>query len=211
MEPRDWDARYAGRESEPSRPPNAFLADFAGELLPGRAIDLACGAGRNAVWLAERGWDVTGVDFSPVALERARTMASARGVRVSWLEANLLDYQPPAAAFDLAVVSYLQLPAPQRRKVLRRAAEAVARRGFLFVVGHDTANLTDGVGGPREPGVLFTPSDVVADLAGISVEVVRAERVRRQVDRDDLRGAAIDALVVARHDGPGAYRETVAS
>jgi len=204
MEPRDWDARYAGRESEPWRGPNAFLADFAGELPPGRAIDLACGAGRNAVWLAERGWEVTGVDFSAVALERARTMASARGVKVSWLRANLVDYQPPAAAFDLVVVSYLQLPARQRREVLRRAAGAVARRGFLFVVGHDRANLTDGVGGPRDPEVLFTAPEVVADLAGISVNVLRAERVRRQVDRDGVRAAAIDALVVARAPGSAA-------
>jgi SAM-dependent methyltransferase len=201
MDRRDWDARYDGRELLSSAEPNIFLARFAGDLPPGRALDLACGAGRNAVWLAEHGWDVTGVDYSSVALAKARDLATARGAEVSWVEADLLDYRPPVAGFDLVVVLYLQLPAPQRREVLRRAAGAVSAGGFLFVVGHDTANLGEGVGGPQDPAVLFTPADLVADLAGLPLETERAERVHRQVERDDLRGVAIDALVVARPIG----------
>jgi SAM-dependent methyltransferase len=201
MDRRDWDDRYTGRELIWSIEPNVFLARFAADLPPGRALDLACGEGRNAVWLAERGWEVTGVDYSAVALAKAREMATARSVEARWVEANLLDYRPPVRAFDLVMVLYLHLPAAQRREVLRRAAGAVASGGFLFVVGHDSTNLGQGVGGPQDPAVLFTPAEIVAELGGLPLEAERAERVRRPVERRDLRGVTIDALVVARSVG----------
>lgn len=198
MEQRDWDARYAGAELVWSAEPNVFLARFVDGLRPGRALDLACGEGRNAIWLAEQGWEVTGVDYSPVALSKARDLATARGVDVQWVEADLLDYRPPAATFDLVAVLYLQLPATQRRQVLRAAGGAVAPEGFLFVVGHDSTNLVQGIGGPKDPAVLFTSTDVVADLDGLPLAIEWAEPVRREVERGEQRGVAIDALVTAR-------------
>jgi SAM-dependent methyltransferase len=192
----DWDERYAGSELVWSAEPNRFLVGEAEALAPGRALDLACGEGRNAVWLAGRGWRVTGVDFSAVGLEKAEGLAGSRGARVEWVLADLLDYEPAALAYDLVLVFYLQLPAPERRLVLRRAAGGVTPGGALLVVGHDLLNLTEGYGGPRHAEVLFTPADIVADLAGLQVE--RAERVRRAVDADGDRVEAIDALVRAR-------------
>ena len=158
---------------------------------PGRALDLACGEGRNAVWLAERGWEVTGVDFAAVGLDKARGLAIARGVESTWVEADLLDYAPPPEAFDLVVILYLQLPAEERSRVLRSAAPAVAPGGTLVVVAHDRSNLDHGHGGPQDPGVLATPEEVAADLDGLEVE--RADVVERR-DGDLV---ALDLLVRA--------------
>ena len=185
-----WDEKYAAEELLWGAEPNRFLVAELDGAEPGLALDLACGAGRNAVWLAQQGWRVTGVDFSQVALAKAVALAGSRGVEVDWVEADLLGYEPPGG-LDLVVVFYLQLPADERRLVLGRAARALAPGGTILVVAHDLLNLTEGHGGPSSPEVLFTPDDVVGDLAGLSVE--RAERVRRPVDEAE----AIDLLVRA--------------
>ena len=91
MDRADWDERYAGSELLWSAEPNRFLVAETAGLTPGRALDLACGEGRNAVWLARRGWQVTGVDYSEVAIEKARRLASARKANVDWVVADLLD------------------------------------------------------------------------------------------------------------------------
>src|SRR5687768_6279671 len=120
-----WDERYAGTELVWTAEPNRFLAAEVGGLTPGRALDVACGEGRNAVWLASLGWTVTGVDFSPVGLDKARRLAQERGVSVEWVTADVTTYEPPAGAFDLVVVLYLHLPAPALAVVLARAAHAL--------------------------------------------------------------------------------------
>jgi SAM-dependent methyltransferase len=197
MGPDEWDARYAGRELLWSAEPNRFLSEEVADMTPGRALDLACGEGRNAVWLAERGWDVTGVDFSGVAIAKARRLADARGVgeRVRLVEADLAEYAPPPEGADLVAVLYLQVPAPLRGGILARAAAALAPGGTLLFVAHDLANLDGGHGGPKDPEVLTTPEGVAADLAGLVVE--RAERVRRPVSTDAGEAVAIDTLVRA--------------
>lgn len=192
----DWDRRYATPELVWSAKPNRFLVAEAEGLAPGRALDLACGEGRNAVWLAERGWDVIGVDFADVGLAKAERLAAERSVEVEWILADVLDYEPPEQAFELVLVFYLQLPAAERRVALGRAADAVAPGGTLLVVGHHLLNLTEGYGGPRHAEVLFTPEDVVAEIRGLVVE--RAERALRPVRVEGGEATAIDALVRAR-------------
>ena len=191
-----WNRRYASGDTHGTAVPNQFLVEEVSHLAPGAALDLACGAGRNAVWLAERGWRVTAVDFSDVALDIGRALAEARGVTVEWIEADVLAWTPPARAFDLVCVLYLQLPADQRRGVFQRAAAAVARGGTMLVVGHDALNLTEGWGGPTEPEVLLTPEGVSAEIAPLRIE--RAARVRRAVEDGGAARAAIDTLVRAR-------------
>ncbi len=191
----DWDRRYAERELVWSAEPNRFVAQELGSLAPGRAIDLACGEGRNAIWLAQRGWRVTAVDFSEVAIGKARAIADGHGVDVDWVHADLLDYEPTPDAYDLALIAYLQLPAGELAAVLASAAAALAPGGTLFVVGHDLTNLTDGTGGPQSPDVLHTPEAVTAALPGLAIR--RAERVLRPVDTPDGRREAIDSLVLA--------------
>lgn len=194
MEPADWNDRYAGSALLWSAEPNRFLVAEAGALEPGRALDLACGEGRNAIWLAERGWRITGVDFSDVAIGKARQLAAARGVEGEWLAADLRDYRPPTRAFDLVLFFYLHASAEVRRPVLRAAAEAVADGGTFLLVGHDSTNLVEGFGGPQDPRVLYNAADVVADLDGCGLEVERAERVERPVETPEGERIALDAL-----------------
>jgi SAM-dependent methyltransferase len=176
--------------------PNRFLVEEAVSP-PGRALDLACGEGRNAVWLAQRGWEVTGVDFSAVGIEKARMLATERGLYLEWIVADLLEYQPEQRAFDLALVLYLQLPAEQRRQIVSRAADAVAPAGMLLIVAHDSENIEHVHGGPQDPAVLYTAQDVVADLDRSGLRIERADRVKRAVQTPDGQRIALDALVRA--------------
>ena len=191
----EWDERYGTEELIWKADPNRFLVEEVAALAPGRALDVACGEGRNAVWLATKGWRVTGADFSGVGLAKAQRLADDREVEVTWVEANVVEWQPPAASFDLVVVMYLHLRAEQRRQALARAAAALAPGGVLLVVGHDTSNLLKGTGGPQDPAILFEPEDIVEELTGLRIE--RAERVTRTVITDAGEATAIDALVRA--------------
>lgn len=195
----EWNRRYAGSELLWTARPNRVLVAETAGLTPGRALDLACGEGRNAVWLAEQGWQVSGVDFSDVALAKARELAAARGVEIDWTQADLLDYRPEQGAYDLVLLFYLQLPAPQRRPVVRTAAGALAAGGRLLLVAHDSSNLELGYGGPQDAAVLYTAADVVTDLDG-GLEIERAEVVERPVDTSEGERIALDALVRARRD-----------
>ena len=200
MDPSGWDARYRSSQLVWSAEPNRFVAEIIGPLPAGRALDLGTGEGRNAIWLAEHGWQVTGVDFSQVGLDKARRLSAARSAevatRLGWVHADLLAYSPSAAAFDLVLAAYLQLPAPARRQVLRAGALALRPGGRLVVVGHHPRNLIEGVGGPQDVALLFGPDDVVADLAGIGLIVARAEEARRLVAGAEP-STAIDTVVVA--------------
>ena len=198
MDSQQWDERYSGSEFEWTTRPNQFVAAELAGLPPGCALDLAAGEGRNTVWLAEHGWRVTAVDFSRVGLEKGRKLAAARGVdpaRVDWVVADLRDYEPARDAFDLALVAYFQVNPELLAAVLARAATALAPGGTSLVIGHDLTNLTEGVGGPQDPGVLYTPEAISADLPGL--RVLRAERVYRTVERDDGPATAVDTLVRA--------------
>ncbi len=204
MDAAGWDARYAGSDLVWGAAPNRFVVEELGDLPPGRALDLAAGEGRNAIWLAEQGWESTAVDFSRVALERAHRIAGERlgelaADRFHAVHADLFSYEPPAQAFDLVIVIYLQVAADERRPVLRAAARAVAPGGHLLVVAHDSRNLTDGYGGPQDPAVLYAATDVVEDLHGGPLEVARAETVTRTVATDTGDRQALDCLVLAHH------------
>ncbi len=198
MDSASWDRRYEGSELVWTAEPNRFLVAETETLAPGRALDLACGEGRNAVWLAERGWKAVGVDFSEVGLQKARELADRRGVKVEWVAADLIDYRPDPKAFDLVIVFYLQVPAADRRAILQAAVDAVAPDGTLFVVAHDSTNLQDGHGGPQDPARLYTALDVVTDIEGRGLHVERAERVERPVQTPDGERIALDALLRAR-------------
>lgn len=199
MDSSAWDARYAAAPDLVwTGEPNRFVVEELQDLPPGRALDLAAGEGRNAMWLAARTWQVTAVEFSSVAVERGRRLARERGVGVEWTIADLLDYVPAADSFDLVLVIYLHLHRADMARVLRRARTALATGGTLLVVGHDLANLTAGVGGPQDPAILQTPEGIVADLDGLRVR--RAETARRPVRVDDRTVDALDTVVVATRE-----------
>lgn len=194
MQREDWNRRYASVENLWAAKPNRFLVAEVGELPPGRALDLACGEGQNAIWLASLGWTVCGVDYSDVAIEKARSRAAREGLAVDFLCADLVTYEPDAESFDLVLVLYLHIPSGERRSVLEKAAAAVAPGGTFLMIGHDRTNLTDGVGGPTDPDILFTPEEVAAELPGLEIE--RATTLLRDVRGEER--DAIDNLVRAR-------------
>jgi len=192
-----WDERHSAHDPIESWEPDPTLVGEVASMTPGRALDLGSGDGRNAVWLARHGWTVTAVDFSVVALDRARTLAATADVEIDWRQADLLSWTPAAEAFDLVAVFFIHLPADERRPVYARAAAAVAIGGTLLVVGHDRSNAADGVGGPHDPDVLFTPDEIVAELPeGFTVE--RASVVRRA---GEPARAPLDAVVRATRRG----------
>jgi SAM-dependent methyltransferase len=181
-----WDERYAATALVWSASPNQFVESELASLPPGRALDLACGEGRNARWLSENAWEVTAIDWSAVAVDKGRRTSES----VDWQVGDALT-APLPADLDLVVLAYFQVHADARRTAVRRSFEALVPGGRLFVVAHDSSNLTEGTGGPQDPSVLYTAEDVLADLDGFETDVVRAERVPRHVEA----GTAWDALV----------------
>lgn len=177
MDAEEWDERYAERELVWSAEPNQFVAAECADLPPGRAVDLAAGEGRNAIWLARRGWQVTAVDFSRVALDKGRTLAG--DTEVEWVCEDATTWR--GDGYDLAVVAYLQLPEVERRAAARGAVKALRPGATFLWIAHDSSNIEEGSGGPQDPAVLMTASDVVRDIEDLGVEVQRAERVARVV------------------------------
>jgi SAM-dependent methyltransferase len=205
MDASEWDARYSSADLVWGTEPNRFVAAELADLPPGRALDVACGEGRNAIWLARRGWFAVGVDFSAAGIDRARQLAesAAVGDRTSFVVGDVAAGPLPTGPFDAVIVAYLQLAVPERTQAIRMAADQVAAGGVLLVVGHDATNLSDGFGGPQDHAVLFTPDDIVADI-GDGLMITKAERVRRPVDTPDGERIAIDALVLATRSRQGA-------
>lgn len=197
MRAEQWDERYRSAELMWGTQPNRWVERELADLAPGRALDLACGEGRNAIWLAVRGWLVGAVDFSAVALDKARTLESRQdpsAPRVTWVHGDATAYRPDEPV-DLVLLCYLHLRPPERRAALSGAANSLARGGTLLVIGHDSTNIAEGVGGPQDAIVLFTAADIVADLAGADVVIEHAGAVHRPVEGADR--PAIDALVRA--------------
>jgi SAM-dependent methyltransferase len=188
-----WNERYRTGELMWSAGPNQFVEAELADLAPGRAVDLAAGEGRNAIWLARRGWQVTAVDFSQVALDKGRAIAG--DLPIAWVCADATTWREDAS-YDVGLLAYLQLPADERRAAHRNAFASLRPGGSLLVVAHDSTNIAEGTGGPQDPDVLMSAEDVLADLDGETFEVVRAGRVEREVAQPDGGSrTAYDALV----------------
>jgi SAM-dependent methyltransferase len=196
MRASDWDERYRTSELVWGLAPNRWVEQEVTDLSPGNALDLACGEGRNAVWLARQGWRVVALDFSAVAVTKGKALEAHELDKpsIAWVVADATTFVA-AETVDLALLCYLQLVAVERRAAVRRAAEALAPGGTLLVVGHDSRNLADGTGGPQDASVLFTAADVAADLEGTGLVVEKAIEVLRPVEGADR--PAIDALLRA--------------
>ncbi len=196
MDRHQWDERYASTELVWSAEANRFVVEELARLPPGRALDLGAGEGRNAIWLAEHGWQVTAVDFSTVGLDKGAKLAESRGVSVDWVEADLLAYRPAAEAYDLVLLAYVHLLPDDFEALLSQAAAALAHGGTLLVVGHDVDNIARGYGGPQVPEILHRADAVVSALPGLRIQ--RAGQARRPVQTPEGERVAIDTVVRAQ-------------
>ncbi|MCB1246472.1 MAG: class I SAM-dependent methyltransferase [Acidimicrobiia bacterium] len=194
MDSAAWNARYEAAGLVWSRGPNQFLPGLVEGVIPGSALDLACGEGRNALWLAEEGWEVTAVDFSDVGIDKAKALTpTPLDGHISWVVGDVTEWEPEQS-FDLIAVFYLHLPRDAFTRLLDRAVGWIAPGGRLVGVGHAVRNLADGVGGPQVPDILwdedlFTPA--LDDFERLEL----GERLRVV---DDLDRPAIDLVVNAR-------------
>ncbi|OSY41546.1 MULTISPECIES: bifunctional NAD(P)/FAD-dependent oxidoreductase/class I SAM-dependent methyltransferase [Pseudonocardia] len=196
-----WDAHYGTREHLWSGNPNRWLVTDAAELQPGRALDAGCGEGADAIWLAARGWQVTGTDVSQVALDRAGSAAREAGQadRIRLEAADLRGDELPERAFDLVTAQYLHLPAELRRTVYARLAEAVAPGGTLLLVAHHPKDLEGPLRRPHDRDLFADELELAAELDDAEWEVQVAQARPHPVPHPDGHEVtAYDTVVRAR-------------
>ncbi|HYP43722.1 MAG TPA: class I SAM-dependent methyltransferase [Propionibacteriaceae bacterium] len=175
----EWDQRYASSNQVWSgRPNGALVAEVSGSP-PGRALDVGCGEGADAVWLAQQGWQVTALDVSQVALERAATHARSAGVEVQWVPAGLLEAQLPTAAFDLVSAQYPALPRTPSADAELALIAAVSAGGTLLVVHHADIDVEQAKAHGFHPDDYVSPAGVAALLGDDWTVEVLAERPRQ--------------------------------
>jgi SAM-dependent methyltransferase len=171
-----WDERYRSRDALWSGKPNAYLVSEAESLPPGSALDVGAGEGADAIWLAARGWRVTAVDISSVALARAAAHAGERGAdvagRIEWQHEDLLSWRPAESRFDLVSAQYLHLPAADRADLFGRLAATVAPGGTLLIVGHHPSDLQTTMPRPPLPELFYTGDDITALLDPSAWDIV---------------------------------------
>lgn len=180
MDAQGWNDMYRSREQMFSGNPNGVLVAEAAGLPPGRALDAGCGEGADALWLARRGWQVTGVDIAETALRRAAAAGTDVADLVTWRRADLGATPPPAGAFDLVSAQYFPLRRTPDHAALRGLLAAVAPGGTLLFVGHDLADLTHREGDGFDPADYYQPRDV-SPLLGPGWDVLADETRARAV------------------------------
>lgn len=196
-----WEDRYAAPGLAWSGDPNPVLVAEAALLTPGRALDIGSGEGGDALWLATRGWRVTGVDIAVNALEKARARAESvdpsAAARIEWQQRDLTAWSPGPRSFDLVSSQYMHLPEPTRTTLFRSLAAAVAPGGTLLIVGHDLTDQDHEGGEHRDHHreLMFGVDDVLAAIEGAQLRVEVAESRSRRHD--------------AAHDGATTVRDVV--
>jgi SAM-dependent methyltransferase len=201
-----WNERYGTKDSLWSGNPNRNLVSEASGLRPGEALDVGCGEGADSIWLAGRGWRVTGVDISTLALGRAAGHAAQAGPeiagRITWEQADIFTWEPARSRYDLVSVQYLHPPSAQRGPLLRRLAASLRPGGTLLVVGHHPSDLQTTIPRPPLPDLFFSGDDVVALLDPGQWDIVTNAAPGRDVEDPEGRVVTIhDAVIRARRHG----------
>jgi 2-polyprenyl-3-methyl-5-hydroxy-6-metoxy-1,4-benzoquinol methylase len=202
-----WEERYRAAQHLWSGRANDVLVGEVADLPPGRALDAGAGEGGDAVWLAERGWQVTALDLSQVAIDRGARAAADRGLaeRITWRQADLSVDVPEQGAYDLVTAAFLHPPADVREKVVGSLAGAVAPGGTLLLVNHDPSDLALGIRHDARPEYFATAQELAAllDPAGWEVQVAEARPRTARGHEDD--GGHVhhvaDAVLRARRRG----------
>ena len=201
-----WEERYRSADRIWSGRPNPQLVAEVAGLPPGRALDVACGEGGDALWLAGRGWQVTGLDLAQAALDRVGAACAQAGpevaARVRTVRGDIGTWDPGVAQYDLVTSHFLHLPPADRAAAFGRMAAAVAPGGTLLVVAHHGSDLATTIGRPDQPELFFEPDDVLAALEPGAWRVQAAEaRPREAVDPEGRTITIRDTVVKARREG----------
>lgn len=199
MDAEFWDERYGSSERLFSGNPNGVLVSEVAELPPGQALDVGCGEGGDALWLARRGWRVTAVDISRVALDRAAAAGADVAERITWVRADLTVTPPPSGSFDLVSVQYFPLPHQPEHGAVRRLLAAVAPGGTLLVAGHDLADLPPAHESEFDPASFYQPAEI-AGLLGDGWTVLANETRLRTAPAPQGTRHVRDTVLLARRD-----------
>lgn len=184
MNQQPWDARYQSTARLFSGLPNPTLVTEVADLAIGRALDIGCGEGADALWLAERGWTVTAIDIAPTALDRAAQTTSDVARRIRWIECDITQDRPPRGPFDLVTMHFTPLLTEEADRVVSRIVESVGPGGTLLFVTHDIRDLTPS--GDFDPDRYCQPADIANRLGpdwAITVDEKRRRSARTQGTR----------------------------
>ncbi len=202
-----WERRYAEKSQIWSGRVNQVLAEVAGRLAPGRALDLGCGEGGDSLWLAAQGWEVTAVDISTTAIERGRAAAAAAGIgadRIHWVVADLAGWEP-GSDYELVSAFFLQSPVElDRSRIVRAAAARIVPGGHLLMVSHAAPPpWAGGLAGHEHHRTFLTPQQEIAALDPVDGEweqLIVDIRQRAATGPDGQSGMLDDAVVLLRRN-----------
>jgi SAM-dependent methyltransferase len=198
-----WDERYRSAPRVWSGDPNPQLVAEVAARPPGRALDVGCGEGADAIWLARRGWAVVAADISGVALERgarhARDTDPVASARIEWRQVDLLAGPPGPGSFDLVSAQFMQLPPEPRTRLFTALAASVRAGGTLLVVGHHPSDLATGVARPPMPELFYSPDEIASLLDHSWTVEVSEARPRPASTPDGAEATVHDSVLVATH------------
>lgn len=197
MNHQDWDTRYQNTARFSSGQPNSTLVAEVAGMPTGQALDVGCGEGGDAIWLAKHGWEVTAIDIAPTALARAARTESDEPRQIKWLQCDIAQEEPPRGSFDLVTMHYIPLLKKDADRVLPRLLHKVARDGTFLFVTHDISELEASNG--FDPNLYCQPQDV-AKLLPPEWTITTEETRRRNRGAQQGSAHAHDAVLrAARH------------
>jgi SAM-dependent methyltransferase len=196
-----WDELYRSSSHIWSGRPNPQLVAEMAAVAPGRALDVGCGEGADAVWLARGGWEVVATDISSVALGRAARHAREAGpavaARIEWRHVDLLAHPPEPESFDLVSAQFMQLPPEPRNRLFAALAASVRAGGTLLVVGHHPSHLPAGAERPPEPDRFYAADEIAGLLDASWTVVVNEARPRTATTAAGVDATVHDAVLLA--------------
>ncbi|MFM8927587.1 MAG: class I SAM-dependent methyltransferase [Rhodoluna sp.] len=200
MSNRQWDKKYSTDEYIYTKTANRFVVEYCEKIQGETAIDLAGGEGRNAIWLAKRGFRVENIDFSQVALDKYLRFAQEEGVADLCVAtcSDATSFASKLAPVDLGVIAYLQIPQRKLKKAVLHLASSIKPGGHIFGVWHSRENLSEGFGGPRDPDVLPNIEIIKQIMAKLGFKILELTNREGQIQTKEGLKPSITLVLLAQ-------------